>query len=121
ARHDADRFLAGTLRSPPADLEILGWIGHLYDAATFLEQEALGLSDTGEDRGLPEEAAKLYGMMPRLLQAVLKENVEPGAYARAQRQCRVAITKLEEEAERTRKEPLAKTQPNLFEGLEDKG
>jgi hypothetical protein len=120
ARHDAERFLADKLPARPADMEILGWIGHLYDTATFIEQEAVGLSDNGEEEpALPEDAAKLYAMMPRLLRAVLKENVEPTAYAKADRQCRVSRRKLEEQARRKESEQRATRQPDLFDGLEE--
>jgi hypothetical protein len=77
ALHDAERFLAGGLREQPADMAILGWIGHLYEQAAFLEQEATGLVEEGQEPELPEEAARLYGMMTRLLPRVLKEHVEP--------------------------------------------
>jgi 16S rRNA G966 N2-methylase RsmD len=118
ARHDAERFLADKLQPRPADMEILGWIGHLYDAASFIEQEAVGLSDSGEDPGLPEDAARLYAMMPRLLGAVLKEKVEPSAYTSAQRQCRLAAYKLNEQAQRE-KSGQSPRQPGLFDGIDE--
>jgi 16S rRNA G966 N2-methylase RsmD len=117
ARHDAERFLADKLQPRPADMEILAWIGHLYDAASFIEQEAVGLSDTGEETGLPEDAARLYAMMPRLLGAVLKENVEAKALALAQRQCRVAARKLEEQAAREQSD--GPQQRGFFDDLEE--
>jgi hypothetical protein len=118
ACHDAERFLADRLDPRPADMEILGWIGHLYEAASFMEQEAVGLTDEGEEPNLPEDAAKLYAMMPRLLRAVLKENVEPGAYARAQRQCRIAANKVQEQAARDSARRPDSRQPTLFDDVE---
>src|SRR5262249_39564537 len=56
ALHDAERFLAGSPGAQPADMEILTWIGHLYDWAAFLEQEAAGLAEDGAEPELPEEA-----------------------------------------------------------------
>jgi hypothetical protein len=38
-------------------------------------------------------------MMPRLFQGVLREKVEAGQYASAQRQCRIATAKLAAHAE----------------------
>jgi DNA modification methylase len=120
ACHDAERFLADKLHPRPADMEILGWIGHLYEGASFIEQEAVGLSDSGEENGLPEDSKNLYAMMPRLLRAVLKENVEPKAYAMAQRQCRLAAHKLEEQARREKSARPAPAQPGLFDALDEK-
>jgi DNA modification methylase len=114
ALHDAERFLAGGLREQPADMEILGWIGHLYEEAAFQEQEAAGLVEEGQEADMAEEAAKYYGMMTRLLPRVLKEHVEPAALATAQRQCRVAARKLDELAPR-RQFDAAERQPTLFD------
>ncbi len=116
ALHDAERFLGGGLREQPADMAILGWIGHIYDEAAFREQEAAGLVEEGQEPELPDEAGKLYGMMTRLLARVLKEHVEPAALTTAQRQCRVAARKLEGLAERRRAESVRR-QPTLFDNL----
>jgi hypothetical protein len=115
ACHDADRFLTGKLQQPPTDMEILSWIGHLYESASFAEEKAVGLADTGEEVGLPEEAARLYRIMKQLLPAVLRENAEPDAYARAQRQCRIATRKLEEQAEREQSKNSSPRQSSLFD------
>lgn len=123
ARHDAERFLHGSLQRHPADAEILDWIGHLYASATLFEEEAIGLSDSGEVTETPAEALGLYGMMPRLFQAVLKERVEPQQYALAQRQCRIATTKLVARAEQVAAEEEAQSsggQLRLFDqGMRD--
>jgi hypothetical protein len=123
ARHDAERFLAGHLRRHPNDDEILGWIDHLYHSATLIEEEAAGLSDSGEADDLPDEAVRLYAMMPRLFQSVLKEKVSASQYALAQRQCRIATAKASAQTERNRHAedvahmeenmPLFKDLPNL--------
>jgi 16S rRNA G966 N2-methylase RsmD len=96
ACHDAERFLSGKMVPAPADRDVLSWIGHLYDAAALLEEEAQGLVEPGEQPAIPPEAIDYYGMMPQLLQSVLKENVDRDAYTRASRQCRAAARKLEE-------------------------
>jgi hypothetical protein len=96
-------------------MEILTWISHLYDVASFAEEKAVGLADTGEEVELPEEAARFYRMMKQLLLAVLKENAEPDAYARAQRQCRIATRKLEEQAAREQSKYPSPRQPSLFD------
>jgi hypothetical protein len=102
ACHDSERFLSGKMAPPPADRDVLSWIGHLYDAAALLEEEAQGLVEPGEEPSVPPEAIEYYGMMTRLLQTVLKENVDPDAYTRASRQCRAAARKLEEQEEHDR-------------------
>lgn len=102
AGHDAERFLHGSLREQPADSEILEWIGHLYDSATLLEEDAVGLTEAGQAPEIPDEALRLYAMMPQLLQRVLKERVDPQRYALAQRQCRIAGAKLADLTERNR-------------------
>lgn len=121
ARDEAERFLAGTLRQHTSGEEILGWIEHLYASASLIEEEAVGLSDAGQETALPADAAKLYAMMPRLFQAVLKETVDSQRYALCQRQCRIASAKLAalEEQERQRRrehEPAADKLP-LFRNL----
>src|SRR5260370_21304958 len=90
ARQDAERFLSGHLRRHSNDEEILSWIDHLYHSATLIDEEAAGLSDTGAVDALPHEAVRLYGMMPRLFQSVLKENVDAIRYALAPRQFRIS-------------------------------
>jgi hypothetical protein len=103
---------------PPADRDVLSWIGHLYDAAALLEEEAQGLVEPGEQPTLPPEAVEYYRMMPQLLQSVLKENVDPDAYTRASRQCRAAARKLEEQEEHDRIDEQTQTRDRqgfLFE------
>jgi len=53
--------------------------------------------------------------MKQLLPAVLRENAEPDAYARAQRQCRIATRKLEEQAEREQSKNSSPRQSSLFD------
>jgi DNA modification methylase len=113
ARYDAERFLAGHLRRHPPDAEVLDWIEHLYRSASLIEEEAAGLSDTGVVEELPQEAAKLYGMMPKLFQGVLKEQVHAAKYALAQRRCRIASAKLAEQAEREGKRRAAESAEDL--------
>jgi hypothetical protein len=102
ACHDAERFLSGKMAPPPADRDVLSWIGHLYDAAALLEEEAKGLVEPGEEPTVPPEAIGYYGMMTQLIPTVLKENVDADAYTRASRQCRAAARKLEEHEEHWR-------------------
>ncbi len=122
ARFDAERYLVGTHRRHPTDSEVLNWIEHLYHSAVRMEEESLGLVENGQDAELPEEAATLYAMMPRLLQGVLKENVEPRTYSLAQRHCRIAAAKLTEKTERDAAErkaaKLRKERLPLFDGLD---
>jgi hypothetical protein len=114
AIQDAERFLGGGLRDQPADMAILGWIGHLYEEASFQEQESAGLIEDGQKQDLPEQVTKLYGMMTRLLPRVLKDHVEPAALATAQRQCRVAARKLEDLAASQQAAPTGQ-QRTLFD------
>jgi hypothetical protein len=121
ARDEADRFLAGALRHHPSGEEILGWIEHLYASASLIEEEAIGLSDTGQNVGLHPDAAKIYGMMPRLSQAILKETVDPERYALCQRQCRIASAKIaareEQQKQRRRGRETAEDKLPLFRNL----
>jgi DNA modification methylase len=122
ARFDAERYMAGTLRRHPADSEVLNWIEHLYHLASRMEEESLGLVENGQEAELPEEAATLYAMMPRLLQGVLKENVEARGYSLAQRHCRIASTKLAALADEVRdaeQKAEIRTRRPLFEGLDE--
>jgi hypothetical protein len=94
----------------------------LYHSATLIEEEAAGLSDTGEADGVPDAAIRLNAMMPRLFQSVLKEKVDTSKYGLALRQCRIATTKVAAQSDRTREAaeaarveeqiPLFKEQPN---------
>jgi hypothetical protein len=87
-----------------------------------MEEESLGLVENGQEAELPEEAATLYAMMPRLLQGVLKENVEARGYSLAQRHCRIASTKLAALADEVRdaeQKAEIRTRRPLFEGLDE--
>ncbi len=111
ACHDAERFLEGKLSPHPTDAEILGWIEKLYSAAGRLEEEALGLVEPGEEPTLPADLVAYYRMMPRLLQSVLKENVDASAYTRASRQCRTAARKIQEHDDRKEAEAQSRSGP----------
>jgi hypothetical protein len=109
--HDAERFLEGRLSPHPTDAEILGWIEKLYSAAGRLEEEALGLVEPGEEPVLPADLIAYYRMMPRLLQSVLKENVDASAYTRASRQCRTAARKIQEHDDRKEAKAQSRSGP----------
>ena len=111
ACHDAERFLEGKLSPHPTDAEILGWIEKLYSAAGRLEEEAIGLVEPGEEPTLPADLVAYYRMMPRLLQSVLKENVDASAYTRVSRQCRTAARKIQEHDDRKEAEAQSRSGP----------
>ena len=111
ACHDAERFLEGKLSPHPTDAEILGWIEKLYSAVGRLEEEAIGLVEPGEEPTLPADLVAYYRMMPRLLQSVLKENVDASAYTRASRQCRTAARKIQEHDDRKEAEAQSRSGP----------
>jgi hypothetical protein len=81
ALHDADRFVAGTLRRAVTDAERCEWIEVLFKACEAVED--------GEETVLPIlrgfDPAEAYRLIGRLFQSVLREKVVPMAYSRAEK------------------------------------
>jgi hypothetical protein len=117
--HDADRFVAGTLRRATTDAERCEWIDVLFKACEAVEESEETVLPTlrGVD---PTESYRLIG---RLFQSVLRDKVAPAAYSRAEKQTRVASQRLSKVAEGKAQKVKAKrskdTQPTLFALLGD--
>ena len=112
--HDADRFVAGTLRRETTDAERCGWVEVLFKACEAVEDNEGAVLPTV--RGFdPTEGYRLIG---RLFQSVLREHVSPAAYSRAQKQARVASQRLgrvsEARAQKTRARRKQDAEPTLF-------
>ena len=88
--HDADRFVAGTLRRVTTDAERCEWIEVLFKACEAVEDNEGTVLPTlrGFD---PTEG---YSLIGRLFQSVLREQVTPVAYSRAEKQKLVALQRL---------------------------
>jgi hypothetical protein len=84
--HDADRFVAGTLRRDTTDAERCEWIEVLFKACGAVEDNDGMVLPTLRDFD-PAEGYRLIG---RLFQSVLREKVSLAAYTRAEKQARVA-------------------------------
>jgi hypothetical protein len=113
--HDAERFIAGTLSRKTSDAERCGWIEVLFSACKAVEdnEEVTPPALRGFD---PREG---YHLISRLFQNVLREKVAPAAYARTEKQARVASQRLSKDlrAETEKAEVMRKKdeQMSLFE------
>jgi len=116
--HDAERFVAGTLRRTTGDSERCDWVEVLFNACKAVEEnEATAVPAL---RGFDRQ--KGYRLIGRLFQTILRENVPLESYTRAEKQARVAsqrVTKaLKEEAERVKAEAARDQGPSLFDGMD---
>jgi hypothetical protein len=117
--HDADRFVAGTLRRAVTDAEQCEWIEVLFKACEVVEDS--------EETVLPTlrgfDPAEAYPLIGRLFQSVLREKVATTAYSRAEKQARVASQRLSKvlntKAQKARAKRSKDTQPTLFDLLGD--
>ena len=117
--HDAERFVAGTLRRATTDAERCEWIEVLFKACEAVEDS--------EETVLPTlrgfDPAEGYRLIGRLFQSVLREKVAPAAYSRAEKQARVASQRLSKvlntKAQKARAKRSKDTQPTLFDLLGD--
>ena len=117
--HDAERFVAETLRRATTDTERCEWIDVLFKACEAVEDS--------EETVLPTlrgfEPAEAYRLIGRLFQSVLREKVTPMAYSRAEKQARVASQRLSKvlnaKAQKARAKRSKDTQPTLFDLLGD--
>lgn len=94
--HDAERFVAGSLRRSSDDSERCEWIDVIFEACKAIEAE--GAAATPALRGF--DTSEGYRMISRLFQTVLRERVAPAAYGRSEKQARVASQRLAREAQK---------------------
>ena len=117
--HDAERFVAETLRRATTDTERCEWIDVLFKACEAVEDS--------EETVLPTlrgfDPAEGYRLIGRLFQSVLREKVATTAYSRAEKQARVASQRLSKvlntKAQKARAKRSKDTQPTLFYLLGD--
>ena len=81
--HDAERFLAGTLKRAVADVERCEWIGVCYRAGQGYE-----------DLNNPDEAKRCFGVASRLWPTIIKDSVDSKLYATAQKQAQASTRRL---------------------------
>jgi hypothetical protein len=117
--HDAERFVAETLRRATTDAERCEGIEVLFKACEAVEDS--------EETVLPTlrgfDQAEAYRLIGRLFQSVLRDKVTPTAYSRAEKQARVASQRLsrvsEVKVQKARATRSKDTQPTLFDLLGD--
>ncbi len=117
--HDAERFVAETLRRATTDAERCEWIEVLFKACEAVEESEETMLPTL--RGF--DAAEGYRLISRLFQSVLRDKVAPSAYSRAEKQTRVASQRLSKVAEVKAQKVKAKrrkdAEPTLFDWMGD--
>ena len=119
ALHDADRFVAGTLRRAVTDAEQCEWIEVLFKACEAVEDS--------EETVLPTlrgfDPAEAYRLIGRLFQSVLREKVTPTAYSCTEKQARVASHRLSKvlkvNTQRVKAKRRKDEEPTLFDMLAD--
>jgi hypothetical protein len=100
AFHDAERFLAGSLKRQTRDLERCDWIDLLFNACRAVEEQ-----ETEELPALRDfDPTAGYQMMAQLFHGVLKDHVPADIFGRAEKQARVASSRLKGAAENGKQE-----------------
>lgn len=117
--HDAERFVAGSLRRSTTDEERCEWVDVLFNACKAVEENDLGAMPVL--RGFDEQ--KGYLLISRLFRSVLNDAVDPEHYRKAEKQARVASQRLnrtlENEKEKVKANQRKDLGPTLFEGIDD--
>jgi DNA modification methylase len=116
--HDAERYVAGSLRRTTSDGERCEWIDVLFKASRQVED--------GEMSSLPAlrgfDAGEGYRLITRLFQSALRENVSARLYARAQKQASAASNRISQSVrddDKARKGEAAKNETLwLFDEVE---
>ena len=113
--HDAERYVAESLRrDPPAD-ERCGWIDTLFQMCRALEEDDSQILPSVKDLE-PHEG---YRLITRLFQGILNDNVDTAVYARAAKQAAVASQRIAEDVEDKAEKAKAKRReeegPLLFD------
>jgi hypothetical protein len=117
--HDAERFVAETLRRATTDAERCEWIEVLFKTCEEVEDS--------EETVLPTlrgfDPAEAYRLIGRLFQSVLRDKVAPVAYSRAEKQTRVASQRLsrvsEVKAQKVKARRRKDAEPTLFDWMGD--
>jgi hypothetical protein len=116
--HDAERYVAGSLRRSTTDAERSDWIDVLFKACREVEDNEA--RSTPALRGF--DCSEGYRLVARLFQTILKEHVPPADFTRAQKQAAAASKRItqdvHEEDIRRQADAGKKRGPTLFD-LED--
>lgn len=90
--HDAERFLVGSLKRQFSDSDRCDWIDVLFNACRSVEER--------ENEELPAlrdfDSSKGYQMISQLFHGILKDHVPPDIFIRAEKQARVASSRLKD-------------------------
>ncbi|MFO0821035.1 MAG: hypothetical protein U1A77_24025 [Pirellulales bacterium] len=84
--HDAERYVAGTLRRSTIDAERCEWINVLFKACRQVEDGDVQSAPTLREF----DPAEGYRLITRLFQSVLRDHVAPNDFAKASKQATVA-------------------------------
>ena len=113
--HDAERFVAGTLRQQSTDQERCDWIDVLFKVCRQVED--------GDSQSTPAmrgfDCGDAYRMITRLFQNVLPEKVPKDVFARAEKQTAAASKRIthavRDEEQRRASEAAKRQRPTLFD------
>jgi hypothetical protein len=93
--HDAERYLAGTLKRQTGDIDRCDWIDALFKACRAIEEQ-----ETEELPALRDFDPTIgYQMITQLFHGVLRDDVPADIFSRAEKQARVASSRLKGAAE----------------------
>lgn len=90
--HDAERYIADTLRRATTDAERCDWIDVLFKACRQVEEGDVQSTPTLRDF----DTAEGYRLITRLFQSVLRDHVSPDEYSKASKQSSVASNRVAE-------------------------
>jgi hypothetical protein len=112
--HDAERYVAGTLRRSSTDAERCDWIEVLFKACRQVEEGDVQSTPTLRDFD-PSEG---YRLITRLFQGILRDHVPSDVFAKVQKQVAVASSRVSgaiRQEEQERKAQRRKKERTLFD------
>ena len=113
--HDAERYVAGSLRRQSTDTERCEWIDALFQMCRALEDNDANVLPSIREVA-PSEGYRLIG---RLFQGVLNDGVPQDVYSRAAKQAAVAsqriVRDVEEQTEKAKAKRRKDEGPTLFD------
>jgi hypothetical protein len=112
--HDAERYLAGSLRRQTTDGERCEWIDVLFKACRQVEEGNVQSTPTLRDFDTGEG----YRLITRLFQSVLRDHVTAESYSKASKQASMASNRVSAGVRRNEEELAAqhkKKEPTLFD------
>ncbi|MFO0821033.1 MAG: hypothetical protein U1A77_24015 [Pirellulales bacterium] len=112
--HDAERYVAGTLRRSTTDAERCDWIDVLFKACRQVEDGDVQSTPTLREF----DPAEGYRLITRLFQSVLRDHVAPNDFAKASKQSAAASHRISSAIRHVEQELKAEKQrrlPTLFD------